>query len=248
VSHSTGVDHLQLEFFPQKEGDRVVGVVGLGQDITRGVEAAQQSRMQEYMDRIAGVLAADEDFDTTITQLLTEIRHIFAADRSWLLFPCDPDAVSYRIPYSICDEAYPGAPPDFDIPMDDFSAAFLRRALECRPSVAMLADIHTDEAPPWIAQFHIRSHLLVVLQPRNERPWALGLHQCTHARKWNDHELRLFESIARRVEDTMAAMLAQRNQRDVERQLQRPENGRPRTTRRRRGPRLQQHPARDRWL
>jgi GAF domain-containing protein len=224
LATATGDRYIELEFVPEQINGQGTFAVGVGHDITPCIEATQRDRMQERyfraMDRVAHVLTGDRDFDKTMTQLLSEIRDIFGADRAWLLFPCDAEAQSYRIPYADCDQRYPGAPPQLDIPVDEFSAAFLRQALACRPSVAMIADVQHQNAPQWIRDFEIRSHLLVVLTVREGKAWGLGLHQCSHARRWSDQELHLFESIGRRVEDMLATELAQKRHKSAEQQLQ----------------------------
>src|SRR6185436_19454428 len=51
--------------------------------------------------------------------------------------------------------------------------------------------------PQLAKRFNVRSMLVQVLRPREEEPWAFGLHQCDTVREWTDEEISLFNEIGR---------------------------------------------------
>src|SRR5471032_2496688 len=112
---------------------------------------------------------------------------------------------------------YPGAfALGEDIPVDAQAAEILRRVLD-GPGAA------TDLAVPleMRERFSIQSNIAIAVYPKGSRPYLLGLHQCSHARAWTAAERRLFEEIARRLEDALTSALAHRNLLASEEQLRR---------------------------
>src|SRR4029077_14119174 len=95
-------------------------------------------------------------------------------------------------------------------------AEILRRVLD-GPGAA------TDlSVPPEIRErFSIQSMIGIAVRPKGDRPYLFGLHQCSHARAWSAAERRLFEEIARRLEDALTSVLAHRNLVAREEELQR---------------------------
>src|SRR4029077_12219956 len=85
-------------------------------------------------------------------------------------------------------------------------AEILRRVLD-GPGAA------TDlSVPPEMRErFSIQSVIAIAVRPKGDRPYLFGLHQCSHARVWTAAEGRLFEEIARRLEDALTSVLAHRN-------------------------------------
>jgi PAS domain S-box-containing protein len=65
--------------------------------------------------------------------------------------------------------------------------------------------------PEMRERFRIQSAIAIAVRPKGDRPYLFGLHQCSHARGWTAAERRLFEEIARRLEDALTSVLAHRN-------------------------------------
>ena len=61
------------------------------------------------LDRISQALACSSDLDIAIENGISEIFSIFGVDRAWLLFPCDPDAEFFQIPFEKTKPEFPGA-------------------------------------------------------------------------------------------------------------------------------------------
>ena len=64
-----------------------------------------------------------------------------------------------------------------------------------------------------------RAIVAMAINPRVGRPWILGLHQCSSARRWNTEEERLFVEIGHRLADALSALLAYRDVRESEQKL-----------------------------
>ena len=56
--------------------------------------------------------------------------------------------------------------------------------------------------------------------PKVDKPYMLGLHQCSYPRVWTPQEERLFQEIGRRLEDALTSLLMFRNLGESERKLE----------------------------
>ncbi len=169
----------------------------------------------ECMDRINRVIHNSDDVEQMLWKALETAFAIFECDRIWLFYPCDPQALSYRIPVEITRPEFPGAHAlNLDVPMKPGGDAFCAKALASEAPV--LYGPKTD--PPIFAelteQFGVRSQMAMAITPRIGAPWMLGMHQCSYAREWTDGEQRLFEGIAMRIGEGLSTLLLLRDLRE----------------------------------
>ncbi|PSM31099.1 GAF domain-containing protein, partial [Haliangium sp. UPWRP_2] len=160
----------------------------------------------ECLDRVTRVFAQASDVEELIRQTLQIVLEIFACDRAWLLFPCDPEAASWRIFYEATRPERPGALAiNVGFPMDEPVADLFREALQTSDPITY--GVHRPH--PWVGapNFDIRSQIHIALKPRRGAAWLLGLHQCSYARDWTTEESRLFHEIAQRLADALTNLL-----------------------------------------
>ena len=160
----------------------------------------------ECLDRVTRVFAQATDVEELIRQTLGIVREIFASDRTWLLFPCDPDAGSWRIVYEATRPERPGAlAMNVNFPMDESVARIFREAIQTPDPITY--GVHRPH--PWggAPNFDILSQIHIALRPRRGPAWLLGLHQCSYARDWTPEESRLFHEIAQRLADALTNLL-----------------------------------------
>ena len=69
-------------------------------------------------------------------------------------------------------------------------------------------------------RFSIQSMIAMAIYPKGDKPYMLGLHQCSYPRVWTPQEERLFQEIGRRLEDALTSLLMFRNLGESERQLE----------------------------
>jgi PAS domain-containing protein len=60
----------------------------------------------------------------------------------------------------------------------------------------------------------------MAIYPKGDKPYMLGLHQCSYPRIWTSQEERLFQEIGRRLEDELTSLLMFRNLGESERKLE----------------------------
>ena len=155
----------------------------------------------EGMQHIIGAIGISPDPEVWLNNIIVAIREQFGVDRAWLLYPCDPVAVSWSVPVESTVPEYPGAfQIDEVVPMDPTSAQILQDALDSDEPMVM-ESMPRDEVSK---RFSICSQMLFVVRPRFDKPWLLGMHQCSHERTWSREERQLFKDIAIRIEDLLS--------------------------------------------
>lgn len=207
------------------EFGRFVGYRGVGRHITDRKRAEEERRAHvwflESMDRVNRAMQGTNDVEQMMGDVLEAVLEIFASDRAWLLYPCDPDAPSWRPIMERTRPEFPGAAAcGRDLPMTPESAEVARVALASSGAL-LRGGSHKHQPSAEIAQhFGVRSDMLMALRPKGDRPYLFGLHQCSRVRTWTKEEQRLFEEVGHRLTDGLGSLIAFRGLRESERRLE----------------------------
>jgi len=207
------------------EFGKFTGYRGVGRHITERKRAEAEHRAHvwflESMDRINRAMQGTNDLDRMMGDVLDATLGVFGADRAWLLYPCDPDAPSWRAVMERTRPEFPGvAARGRDLPMTADAAEVARAALAS--SAALLAGpSHQRQVKSEVArEFGVQSQMSMALRPKGDQPYLFGLHQCSQPRTWTKHEQRLFEEVGHRLTDTLSSLMAFRGLRESERRLE----------------------------
>ena len=198
-----------------------VGLRGIGLDISeqKRVEEERQARLValESMERINGIIREATDPEQMIADVIQAVRTIFDCDRAWLLYPCDPDAPSFRVAVESTHPDYPGGHAhDLEIPITPPRAQRIRDALASQEPLSQIVDAdHHDPAEAEV-QFGMQSELTIAVFPKVGKPWTFGLHQCSYPRRWTSDERRLFKEISHRMADGLSSLMSLRHLRESE--------------------------------
>jgi len=116
------------------------------------------------------------------------VLSVFNCDRVWLLYPCDPNAPSWRVPIEVTTQEYPGANIlNTDIPMEPTLSELMKNTLSVTAPIAF-GHNYKHKIPAIIAeQFSVQSQISMAIHPKTGKPktgksWLFGLHQCSHIR------------------------------------------------------------------
>lgn len=168
-------------------------------------------------EQIDKVIQKTADFDRMMSDVLKTMFSIFDCDRTWLLFPCDPSAKSWKVPMEKTRPEYPGAfALEVDIPMTPEAADAFKMALESEGPI--IYDQKSGRSIPAAKQFSIQSQIVMAIYPKLGKPWLLGMHQCSYARVWTEEECKLFREITYRLSDSLSNLLFLRNLKESEEQ------------------------------
>ena len=152
------------------------------------------------------------DLDEMMNSLMDVMRAIFVCDQAWLLYPCDPDAMSWRIPFRSVSPRHPiHFGPEDDLPVSSDLAENCRMVLSSEKPVPLGEESPVKHVPREAQQSAAQSALLIALHPKVGRPWMMGLHQCSMGRLWTVQEKRMFQDISGRIADALSATLFYQN-------------------------------------
>ena len=182
-----------------------------------GGRQATNIRFLDAMERVNTVMQKSRDVDRLLTGVLDEMLSIFGCDRAWLLYPCDPDSPSWRVPMERTRAEWPGAfALGVEVPMDPTAQAVLVDALERDEPVAFGGSSGRPVPADSARAFHIRSQLVMAVYPKTDRPWLLGIHHCARDHNFTEEEQAIFQGLCRRVGDSLGTLLILRDLRESE--------------------------------
>ncbi|MCX6221611.1 MAG: PAS domain-containing protein [Bacteroidia bacterium] len=195
---------------PVYEKGKVVRIIGNIMDITEHkkteYERNEHIRFLESLARVDQAIKEETDVEKMLTSVVNTVLSIFDCDRIWLVFPCDPDAPSFRVPVEVYKPEYPGAKVmNIDVPMSPGESRNMREALESDNPLTYTAG--TDRPIMTAKQFGVQSQMFISIYPKIGKPWVFGMHQCSHPRVWTKEEQQLFKEISRRVADSLTSLL-----------------------------------------
>jgi diguanylate cyclase (GGDEF)-like protein/PAS domain S-box-containing protein len=159
-----------------------------------------------FINRIA---TRAESLDGFLSEVLDQLLGIFSCDRAWLMYPCDPDAPSWRIRMERTRPEWPGGfARQTSFPMTANSQAVQRAALISQSPVkfdtSKMESMTLDETEK---SFSIRAQLVMAMHPSVDKSWVLGIHHCARDHAFSAAEVSLFEDIGNRVSDALNHLL-----------------------------------------
>lgn len=175
------------------------------------LESRDTTGYLESMEKVNRVIRRSSDLEEMLNNVLEVVLEAFNADRTWLLYPCDPDSPTFRVHMEFTRPEYPGAlAVGEDIGMTPETSAAMHAALASETPIR-----HDPESglelPDVVKQFGTQSQMITALYPKVERPWLFGIHQCSHPRVWDGNDQRLFMEVGRRISDALSSLLFSRN-------------------------------------
>ena len=175
----------------------------------------------ESMDQVNRAIQGTNDLEQMMSDVLDAMLSIFNCDRAWLVYPCDPEAASWKVSMEHVRPEFPGAfALGLDLPVvPDVAKAFQTVRASSGPVRFGPASEHSLPAET-AKRFSIQSIIAMAVYPKGDKPYMLGLHQCSYPRAWTPQEERLFQEIGRRLEDALTSLLMFRNQGESERKLE----------------------------
>ncbi len=197
------------------ENGEAVYMIGNHVDITDRKIAEEKLKATVYLlerlDMIDRIVRGGTDAEQVMGQALEALVEMFDCDRAWLLYPCDPEADGWSVPFERTRADFPGL---FDsrveVPMTADVAQRMREVLATNAPIAGTFQPGEPEYDPKDA-LSIRSYLIMALHPQSGQPWEFGMHQCSHARVWTDRETTLFREISGRIRDALSILLILRD-------------------------------------
>jgi PAS domain S-box-containing protein len=175
----------------------------------------------ESMDKVNRAIQGTNDLEQMTSDVLGAVLSMFACDRAWLVYPCDPEAPSWRAAMEQTRPDYPGAfALGIDLPMDAEVANVFQTARTSSGAVQFGPESDCPVPTQLSERFGIQSLIAIGVYPKVDKPYLFGLHQCSYARVWTALEERLFQEVGRRLGDGLTGLLMLRNLRESEAKLE----------------------------
>ncbi|PJA24354.1 MAG: hypothetical protein COX57_08845, partial [Alphaproteobacteria bacterium CG_4_10_14_0_2_um_filter_63_37] len=174
------------------------------------------ARFWANLDRINRAIQGTQDLDAMMARVLDEVLAVFACDRAYLLYPCDPKAETWSVPMERTRPQYPGAGAgNQTIAMDPDIAAKLDLLLKSDGVLTFGPGSDRPLPAEIAARFGFKSLMSVALYPRSGQPWEFGIQQCSFDRIWSAEEERQLLEVGRRITDALTHLLIFRDLQDA---------------------------------
>ncbi len=212
----------EIRHVPEKDATgNVVTVLGIAHDITERKRAEEERlahlRFLESMDQVNRAMQGTDDLEQMMRDVLDVLLAVFECDRTWLVYPCDPEAATWQTPMERTRPEYPGVLPlGVELPLEPVGAEVFR-ILRAAGGPVQFGPKAEHPVPAVLTQvFSVQSFIALALYPKVGLPWSFGLHQCSHPRVWTPEEERLLQEIGRRLADALTSLLAHRHLQESE--------------------------------
>ncbi|MFN8487950.1 MAG: PAS domain S-box protein [Caldilineaceae bacterium] len=194
---------------------------GIMVDITESkqAEAERQAHVWflESMDKINRAMQGANELKQMLSDVLDTVLAIFACDRAWLLYPCDPQTATWHVPMERTRPEYPGAfAIEVEMPIDPEMAAVFQMVRAADGPVKLGAGAEFPLPAIVATQYQVQAGIGMAIYPKLDKPYLFGLHQCSYPRVWTSQEERLFQEIGRRMGDGLTSMLTYRQLQESE--------------------------------
>lgn len=211
-------DHLWIDWLlcPEFSGDaKVNSVITFARDIT-------QRKQQEYdticYDRINKIIINSTDVEEMLNGILDTMVDIFQSDRAWILFPCNPVAPYYEVPFLRCRKEY-FVPPGDKFEISSEARHILAKILASDEPTIFDSRTGLNIREEVRAKRQVKSQMAMAVFPKIGDAWEVGLHQCSYDRVWTMNESRLFKEICLRIADGLNSMLLLRELRQAKKYI-----------------------------
>ncbi|HMQ52141.1 MAG TPA: PAS domain S-box protein [Anaerolineae bacterium] len=194
------------------------------EDITKRKHAEKEREVHlwflESLDQVNQAMQGTNDLEQMMRDVLDVLLTVFECDRASLIYPCDPEAVTWQTPMERTRPEYPGVLPiGIDLPLEPVGAEVYRILRATGGPVQFGPEAEHPVPAVWTQVLSIQSFIAMALYPKVGLPWSFSLHQCSCPRVWAPEVERLFQEIGRRLSDALSSLLTFRNLRESERKL-----------------------------
>lgn len=190
-------------------------------DITDRKVAEQERlahlRFLKIMDSVNRAIQENSDLEQMMSSVLDVVLSALNCDRAFLLYPCEPTSPTWSVPVEQTRPEYPGAfSLGLEIDMDPHFAQTLDDLLEADGPVKFGPGAKFPLPVEVAEQFAFKSFMAMALYPKTDKPWQVGVHQCSSERSWTKEEERVLQEVGRRLEEAITSLQMNRNLQESE--------------------------------
>lgn len=163
----------------------------------------------DLMDEITKISLKNEQLEVVLQEILTLVRETFDADRTGLLYPCDPTASSWA---SLLESTKPEwvtpVPVGTRNPMTSDVQALLTRSLAVHgptyfdPTSSLMMPERLSKI------YTVKSQMVIALRPRIGKPWLFGMTYCSDYHIFTKNERELLTAFGDRLTDMLSLLIS----------------------------------------
>lgn len=201
----------------------VTRLTGIRTDIHER-KIAEQERLAKIhffksMDLINQVIRGTNDLEQMMSNVLDAMISIFDADRALIMYPCDPKASFFQILMERKKIGFLGeiCKKKCELPVTKAISQLNQKLIDAkgRPvTFGNQGEFPLDEE--FTKRFHFQSYISMAVYPNVDKPWNLGMDQCSYPRGWTQEDISLFQEIGRRLSDGLTTLLMFQNLQESE--------------------------------
>ncbi len=197
----TWIDWLLCPEFTGREDIKTV--ITFARDIT---ERKQMEFNNICYDRINKKIINAKSIEQMLNDILEIMLEMLLCDRAYILFPCNPNAPSYSIPFIKCRPGWK-VKPGYEARIDQEISDVIKAVFNAEDT--LIYDPETKrQIRPYLRQaLSVKSQIVMAVFPKTGDAWEIGLHQCSHDRVWTKQDSLLFKGICQRITDGLSSML-----------------------------------------
>ncbi len=176
-------------------------------DVTHQYKIEQRNKILKHVSYIALKAGHQEEM---LEEVLGVVLKTFACDRAWLIYPCDPDAETFKAIKEVTRSEWPGADrQNLAVPIVPAIAEVFRRALFSEHPNAYDSETGWPEDHlPINVEFHIQSMLVMCIKPKVGKPWLFGIHHCAKPYVFLEEDRQLFYEITQQLTEALSIFLS----------------------------------------
>lgn len=164
------------------------------------------------MDQINRAIQGANDLEQMMGDVLDAMLSIFDCDRAWLIYPCDPEAASWRVAMERTRPEYPTVHAlGLDVPVTPDTVKVFRAVRAASAPVRFGPESEYPLPVEKMELLRIQSMIAMAIYPKGDNAYLFGLHQCTYPRVWTSREELVFQEVGRRLTDALTGLLAYRD-------------------------------------
>lgn len=187
------------------DNGNILHSISTWRDISEQKEAEDSLNLHlKTMEQINLAILKAKNKKEMMSAVLQIVLNVFNVERSWFAYPCDPNTEYWNIPMEKYKVGYPGIN-KIGKPIKTLANhAEIFKKMHDNHDVIIYNYFDSTDSKDISYKFDVLTQMLVTIKIPNNKPWILGVHQCSYKRIWTENEKKLFHEISFRIEDALS--------------------------------------------
>ncbi len=173
----------------------------------------------ESVRKVNHAILEAKDTEQMMRDVLDLVLDILKCDRSYLLYPCDPNTNFWTVPMARCKPEWPGLEPVEKVPASEEDKKIFDTLLKSKEPV-IFGEKYEHKIPDILMErFKIKSVVAMAIYPKIGAVWQFGIHQCASERNWTQEDINIFKEIGYLITGALNNFLLLNNLQETKKEL-----------------------------